>query len=142
MRRALVAVGAAATGLALVSGCGAGDYCAAVEADLDTLSGFGAERTTEAYTTYADTLRTIGAVAPDDVADDYADLESVTRAVLDAQSAVGVPLEQMTDQAAVAPLTSEQLADLDAAYQAFNDTADQREAIVASVVDECGVTLS
>jgi len=136
---------AATMALAAVSlaGCGGGNaYCDAVQADQDTLNAFGKTRTNEAYADYVTTFETIAKVAPESVSGDWKKLAEVTQDVLTTQDEAGVALEDMTDTEKVAGLTQAQLADLNEAYEAFNGTTDQREAVVANVSSECDIKLS
>jgi hypothetical protein len=68
-------------------------------------------------------------------------LADVTKGVIAAQKAVGLTLEEMTDTAKVKKLSTAQLKQLNTAYQAFNATTTQRNAVVKNVKQECKITL-
>ena len=137
-----VAVAAAVLASTLLAGCaGQSEYCAAVEKDADVLNSFGKTRTDKAYETYASTFGSIAKLAPTTVKDDWTALADVTTGVLEAQEAVGVPLEDMQDDDKVGELDENQLASLNEAYEAFNDTSSQRDAVVKNAKTECEITL-
>ena len=60
--------------------------------------------------------------------------------MLNAQDKAGIKLEEMTDQAKVKKLNTEQLKTLNNAYEAFNKTTPQRRAVVKNVKEECEIT--
>ena len=62
-------------------------------------------------------------------------------ALLDAQKQVGLALEAMEDEDKVADLDENQLASLNEAYEAFNGTSSQRDAVVKNAKTECEITL-
>ncbi|MBM9464917.1 hypothetical protein JL108_15810 [Aeromicrobium sp. YIM 150415] len=137
-------VGAAVVLLATttLSGCfGSDPYCDAVKEHEETLNSFGAERTDAAYADYATAAKEIAEAAPESIAPDWETIAEVTDGVIAAQSEAGVPLENMGDSDTVAQLSQEQRDALNASYQAFNDTVEQRRAVVADIDDQCGVTL-
>lgn len=126
----------------VLAGCGGDDpYCAAVKENQSALNSFGEKRTEKGFTTYAKALRAIATTAPDTIKDDWSKLGSVTDGVLKAHDKVGLALDDMTDTAKVAELDSDDLARLNKAYDAFNDTAKQRKAVVADVKKTCEITL-
>lgn len=134
---------AAALTAVLLAGCGGqSPYCEAIEKNADTLNSFGKTRTNAAYTGYAKAFSTVAKHAPASVKKDWAALAKVTDGVLDAQKDVGLSLEQMKDKAVVEKLEPAQLSTLNAAYQAFNDTSDQRTAVVKNAKTECQITLT
>lgn len=128
---------------ASLAGCfgGGSPYCDAVEKNEKTLNSFGAERTDEAYASYAKAASTIADEAPKEIAADWKAIADGTQAVIAAQEASGVPLEDMDDSAVVAELPADQREALNAAYQTFNDTVEQRKSVVADIDDRCGITL-
>lgn len=127
---------------AMLSACGGEDpYCAAVTEHQKVLNSFGDKRTDAGFTSYGKAAKAIGAVAPDTVKQDWTTLASVTTGVLAAHQKVGIPLEDMTDPAKVEALSSDDLKRLNTAYDAFNDTAAQRKAVVADVKTACDITL-
>lgn len=142
--RAQRAAAAAALALAgtLLAGCGGqSPYCETVEKNVDNLNTFGKTRTNEAYGSYAKSFRAVAKVAPKTVQDDWNTLAKVTDDILAAQKKVGLSLEDMSDKKKLADLDDAKLETLNTAYEAFNDTADQRTAVVKNVKTECEITL-
>lgn len=138
--------GAAATATALLLGslaaCGGDDpYCTTIEADQSTLDDFGATRSNEAYTQYAAALTSISEIAPADAKQEWTTLAAATRGVVDAHEQVGFPLEDMRDADARLALSESDVAVLEEAYSAFNDTTAAREAVVDEVQDACDIDL-
>lgn len=143
MKRIAASAAVALVAVTALSACsGQSDYCAAVEDNAETLNTFGKTRTDAAYTTYAETFRTVAKSAPEDVREDWTALAETTEGVLAAQEEVGLALEDMKDEDAVADLSEDQLATLNAAYEAFNDTTEHRDAVVKHVKTECEITLT
>lgn len=137
-----VVVAAAVLASTLLAGCaGQSEYCKTVESDADILNSFGKTRTDKAYATYESTFRSIAKLSPTTVKDDWTTLADVTKGVLDAQESVGLPLEDMQDEDKVDELDENQLASLNEAYEAFNDTSSQRDAVVKNAKTECEITL-
>lgn len=137
---ATVVAGAVAS--VLLAGCGGqSPYCAAIEEHADELNSFGKTRTDAAYTSYAKAFRAVAAESPASVKDDWTALADVTDGVLAAQDEVGLPLEDMADEDVVADLEEGQLSTLNEAYESFNDTAAQRDAVVKNAKTECEITL-
>ena len=126
-----------------LSGCGGGGdpYCDAVEKNKNTLNTFGQKRTDAAYTTYAKVFGDVGKKAPAAVKKDWTTLSTVTTGILKAQKKAGVKLEDMTNTDKVKKLSPAQLKELNAAYQTFNETTKQRNAVVKNVKQECKITL-
>lgn len=136
------AVGAAALASVMLTGCmGGSPYCDAVSEHETTLNSFGAERSDEAYAQYAKAAQEIAASAPERIKPDWTTIAEVTEGVITAQESTGVSLEQMGDSATVAQLSQQQREELNKAYQAFNDTVEQRKAVVADIDEHCDVTL-
>lgn len=125
----------------VLSGCGGSAYCDTVKENEKALNSFGQKRSDAAYTSYAKTMREIAKVSPDDVKKDWTALANVTEGVLAAQKDVGLDLKDMTDAAKVKKLDAAGLKKVNAAYEAFNKTTDQRNAVVKNVKQECKVTL-
>lgn len=142
MRRHLASAVAVAAATVLLAGCGGQSaYCSTVEENTETLNSFGKTRTTEAYQSYAETFRTVASEAPAAVEDDWMALAEATEGVLAAQEDVGLALQDMQDEEKVAELEEGQLSALNESYEAFNDTTDQRTAVVKNVKTECEITL-
>jgi hypothetical protein len=140
-RSAALLVGTIVTATTL-SGCGGGNaYCDAVKKDRTTLNTFGQKRTDAAYAKYAKAFDEVGKVAPTSIRKDWTKLADVTKGVLAAQKSVGLALEDMTDTTKVKKLTSAQLKGLNTAYEAFNATQTQRNAVVKNVKQECKIKL-
>ena len=140
--RGLAAVAAALACSVLLVGCsGQSEYCATIEKDADVLNSFGKTRTDKAYASYESTFRSIAKLSPAGVKDDWMTLADVTKGVLDAQKQVGLALEDMEDEDKVADLDENQLASLNEAYEAFNGTSSQRDAVVKNAKTECEITL-
>lgn len=142
VRKQWVSAAVAVLAAGSLAGCfGSDPYCSAVEENEDVLNSFGAERTDAAYAEYASAARQIAEAAPERIQPDWVTIADVTDGVIAAQEEAGVPLEKMGDSATVAALSQEQRDALNEAYQAFNDTVEQRKAVVADIDDQCGVTL-
>ncbi len=126
----------------MLSACGGEDpYCAAVTSGQKALNSFGEKRTDAGFASYAKAVTAITMTAPDAIKVDWAMLGSVTNGVLKAHEKVGIPLEDMTDPAKVEALSADDLKTLNTAYDAFNNTAAQRKAVVADVKSTCDITL-
>ena len=125
-----------------LSGCGGGNaYCDAVDKGKATLNTFGQKRTDAAYAKYATVFDGVTKVAPTSIRKDWTTLADVTKGVIAAQKGVGLSLEDMTDTTKVKKLSTAQLKTLNTAYQAFNATTTQRNAVVKNVKQECKITL-
>ncbi len=142
MKRIVAAAATVVAGTVLAACGGQSPYCAAIEENEPTLSSFGKTRTNEAYTNYATVLRSVAESAPASVKDDWTALADATDAIVAAQDEVGVPLDDMRAEGTVEGLDQAQLATLNEAYEAFNDTTDQRDAVVKDAKIECEITLS
>jgi hypothetical protein len=142
VKHAATAAAAALTAV-LLAGCGGqSPYCAAIEKNADQLNSFGKTRTDAAFTGYAKAFSDVAKVAPASVKDDWSRLADVTQGVLAAQEEAGISLEQSGRRAEVAKLEQSQRDTLNEAYETFNDTADQRTAVVKNAKTECEITLS
>ncbi len=125
-----------------LSGCGGGNaYCDAVDKGKATLNTFGQTRTDAAYANYAKVFDGVAKVAPTSIRKDWSALAGVTKGVISAQKGVGLSLEDMANTAKVKKLSTAQLKSLNTAYQAFNATTTQRNAVVKNVKQECKITL-
>lgn len=142
MRRVAAAVAVATMALASLTGCGQSEYCAAVETHQDTLNTLGQDRSNEAYRKYARALRAVASVAPENVRSDWIALADVTDGVLRAQQKAGIKLQEMLIEDKLVQLSPEDRKALNQAYEAFNNTGDQRKAVVKNVKAECEITLS
>lgn len=135
---------AAATAVALgtLGGCGGqSPYCQTVQDDETTLDSFGSSRTTEAYTGYAAALTSISEVAPAESKEQWATLAAATQGVLQAHDDVGFALDDMGSADKRASLSESDIAVLDEAYAAFNDTTTEREAVIENVESSCDIEL-
>lgn len=142
MNKPVATLIASVVAAAVLAGCGGKDpYCAAIEDNQAVLNDFGQKRTDAAFTKYADAVRSIATSAPDTIKDDWAKLGSVTDGVVKAHKKAGISLEDMSDTAKVDALDDDELASLNKAYEAFNGTTKQREAVVASAKKACTITL-
>jgi hypothetical protein len=142
MKRTAAVLATTIVAITTLSGCGGGDpYCDAVDKNKNTLNTFGQKRTNAAYTTYAKVFADVGKQAPAAIKKDWTTLSTVTTGILDAQKKAGVKLEDMTDTAKVKKLDPAQLKELNAAYQTFNETTQQRNAVVKNVKQECKINL-
>jgi hypothetical protein len=81
-------------------------------------------------------------VAPPTVRKDWTKLADVTSSVVTAQRQAGISLEDMLVDDKLTQVPPEKLKLLNTAYEAFNDTADERKAVVKNAKDECGIALS
>lgn len=142
MKRSVALMVATIVAATTLSGCGGGNaYCDAVDKDKSTLNTFGQKRTDAAYAKYAKVFDGVAKAAPTSIRKDWKTLADVTRGVISAQKDVGLSLEEMTDAAKVKKLNTAQLKKLNTAYQAFNATTKQRNAVVKNVKQECKITL-
>jgi hypothetical protein len=139
------AAGAALTALVLASlaGCGTSPYCQAVEDHQVALNSLGEERTDAAYAEYRRAFRAVANVAPAGIRKDWTKLSVVIEGVLAAHRSAGIRLEDMdSTNKKLASLPEDKLKALNSAYEAFNNTDDERKAVVKNVKDECQITLS
>lgn len=142
MKRIVAVVVMAIAMAASLSGCGGGSaYCDAIDKDKATLNTFGEKRTNADYDKYAKVFARIGKLAPKSAAKDWTKISDVTKDVIAAQKQVGLKLEEMTDTAKVKKLSQAELKKLNAAYEAFNGTSAQRNAVVKNAKQECKITL-
>jgi len=128
--------------MATLTGCGQSEYCKAVDDNKVALNSLGEKRTNAAYVSYARAFRAVANVAPPTVRKDWTKLAEVTSDVVKAQREAGISLEDMLVDDKLAQVPPEKLKLLNTAYEAFNNTADERKAVVKNVKDECGITLS
>lgn len=141
MRRLICVMTLTVIAAITLSACGSDPYCDKVEQNESTLNSFGNTKSDKAYAKYAKTLKGIAKVAPEDVKSDWQDLADVTSDVLEAQRDAGIKLEDTKDKKKLAKLSPDQLEELNKAYTAFNDTGDQRAAVVKNVKQQCEITL-
>lgn len=142
MSRAATGVAGVAILLATLTGCGQSEYCKAVEDNQVALNSLGEKRTNAAYVSYARAFRTVANVAPPTIRKDWAKLADVTSDVVTAQRQAGISLEDMLVDDKLTQVPPEKLKLLNTAYEAFNNTADERKAVVKNAKDECEITLS
>lgn len=128
--------------LAMLTGCGQSEYCKAVDDNQVVLNSLGEKRTNAAYQSYARAFRAVANVAPPAIRKDWITLADVTSDVLKAQREAGISLEDMLVDEKLVQVPPEKLKLLNTAYEAFNDTTDERKAVVKNVKDECEITLS
>ncbi len=140
--RTFYGVTVAALLLATLTGCGQSEYCKAVEDHRVALDSLGEKRTNAAYQSYARAFRAVANVAPPTIRKDWAKLADVTSDVVKAQRQAGISLEDMLVEEKLTQVPPDKLELLNDAYEAFNDTPDERKAVVKNVEDECGITLS
>lgn len=140
--RTAYGVTVAALLLATLTGCGQSEYCKAVEDHRVALDSLGEKRTNAAYLSYARAFRAVANVAPPTIRKDWAKLADVTSDVVNAQRQAGISLEDMLVEEKLTEVPPDKLELLNEAYEAFNDTPDERKAVVKNVEDECGITLS
>jgi hypothetical protein len=140
--RTATGVAAAAILLATLTGCGQSEYCKAVEDNQVALNSLGEKRTNAAYQSYARAFRTVANLAPPTIRKDWTKLADVTSDVVKAQREAGISLEDMLVDDKLVQVPPDKLELLNTAYEAFNNTADERKAVVKNAKDECGITLS
>lgn len=126
----------------LVGCSGGGPYCEAVEKYESTLQTFGATKSDAEFAKYAAATTAIAKVSPEAAQKDWQTLADRTSAVIKAQKKTGLALEDMTKADKVENLSAAEIAAVNKAYEKWNDTADQRKAVVTSIDDECGITLT
>jgi hypothetical protein len=142
MKRTAAVLVTTIVGITTLAGCGGSDpYCDAVDKNKSTLNTFGQKRTNAAYSKYAKAFAAVGKEAPASIKKDWTTLSTVTNGILDAQKDAGLKLEEMTDTAKVKKLKQAQLKELNAAYQTFNATTKERNAVVKNVLQECDIKL-
>ena len=142
MPRFVTVVAAATIALTTLTGCGKSAYCQAVEDNKVALNSLGEKKTNAAYLQYAHSFRAVAKVAPSSTRKDWAKLADVTQAVVTAQRQAGISLEDMLVEEKITRVPPEKLKLINNTYEAFNNTADERKAVVKNVKDECGITLS
>ena len=131
-----------ALGLGTLTGCsGGGPYCDAIDRGEDALKSFG-RQTSAAYATYADVTADIAKVAPADVKKQRQAVAKATRQVVVAHRKADVRIQDMKSEDKVNALSQADLERIQAANEAFNDTATQRRELAQHVKDECGTDLS
>ena len=140
--RTAYGVTVAALLLATLTGCGQSEYCKAVEDHRVALDSLGEKRTNAAYLSYAGAFRAVANVAPPTIRKDWAKLADVTSDVVKAQRQAGISLEDMLVEEKLTEVPPDKLELLNEAYEAFNNTADERKAVVKNAKDECEITLS
>lgn len=141
MRAVAINVAGAAILLSTLTGCGQSEYCKAVDANKVAINSLGEKKSNDAFLSYARAFRTVAKVAPASVRKDWTKMADVTQAVVTAQVQAGVSLEQTSGET-LAKVPLEKREKLNAAYEAFNDTANERKAVVKNVKDECEITLT
>jgi|GEM_PF-2646924 len=142
MRRIVTGAAVWVAVLGLVSACGGqSPYCTAVKDDKALLDSFGATRTDAAFASYAKALRSVAAEAPSNSKADWKRLAEVTEGVIAAHQDVGFKLDDMKDAKKREGLGTSDIAELNKAYAAFNDTAKQRKAIIADAEQTCDIKL-
>jgi hypothetical protein len=143
MTRIAAGVAVMVLALATLAGCGTSPYCQAVEDHKVALNSLGEERTNAAFIRYERAFRAVAKVAPADIRKDWATLDDVINGVLTAHRSAGITLEEMTSTSKkLASIPEDKLKALNAAYEAFNNTQAQRDAVVKNAKDECQITLS
>jgi len=142
MPRAASAAATLAILVATLAGCGQSEYCKAVEDNQVALNSLGEKRTNAAYLSYARAFRAVANVAPPTVRKDWTKLADVTNDVVKAQRQAGISLEDMLVEDKLVKVPPEKLELLNSAYEAFNNTAAERKAVVKNVKDQCEITLS
>ena len=132
----------AVLGLGTLAGCsGGGPYCDAVDRGEESLKSFG-QQTSAAYATYADVTTDIAKNAPADVKEQWQAVAKATRAVVAAHRKADVRIQDMKSEEKVNALSKADLERIQAANEAFNDTATQRRELAQHVNDEGGTNLS
>lgn len=128
--------------LTTLTGCGSSPYCGAIEKHETTLNTLGQDKTNAAYRKYARAYRAVATVAPADIRKDWATLAKVTQGVLTAQRKGGIKLQEMANPERLKQVSPEALTEIKDAYDAFNNTGDERKAVVKNAKDQCGIALS
>ncbi|MBD8606184.1 hypothetical protein IFT73_04910 [Aeromicrobium sp. CFBP 8757] len=140
--RTAAAVVATLLGAGLLGGCG-GDspYCAAVKENQSALDSFGTKVSDKTFAREARAVRAIAATDPAKVGDDWTAIDKAMRRVLSAQKKTGMTFADLNDPEQRADADSDDLETVTKAYGVFNDTAQQRKAVVEDVETTCDVTL-
>lgn len=129
-------------GLGTLSGCsGGGPYCDAVDEAKTQLTGF----STKSQADFADNAAAVAAiakVAPKDVQEQWNQVAKATKRVVNAQRKAGIALEDLAEEERINALSQADIDRLNKAFTTFNDTKEQREDVVRSVHDQCGIDLS
>jgi hypothetical protein len=142
MPRFVTVVAGVTIALTTLAGCGKSEYCQAVEDNKVALNSLGEKKTNAAYLQYAQAFRTVAKVAPPGIRKDWTKLADVTQGVVTAQRQAGISLEDMLVEDKITRVPPEKLKLVNNAYEAFNNTTDERKAVVKNVKDECEITLS
>jgi hypothetical protein len=140
--RTAAVVAATLLGSALLGGCG-GDspYCSAVKDNQAALNSFGTAVSDKTFAREARAVRTIAATEPAKVGDDWTAIDKAMRRVLSAQEKTGLTFADLADPDRRAEADGDDVETINKAYSAFNDTAQQRKAVVEDVTATCDVTL-
>jgi outer membrane murein-binding lipoprotein Lpp len=141
MRRTATVLVTTIVAATTLAGCGGSAYCDAVSKNEKTLNTFGQKRTNAAYANYAKVFADVGKESPPAVKKDWTALAKATRGIIAAQDKADIKLEDMRDTAKVKKLNPATLKDLNEAYEAFNATTKQRNAVVKNVLQECDIKL-
>jgi hypothetical protein len=142
MSRTAAVVATVTMAMASLTGCGTSPYCQAVEDNKVALNSLGEQKTNAAYLQYAQAFRAVAKVAPTGIRKDWTKLADVTQGIVTAQRKAGINLEEMLDADKITKVSPGDLKRINDAYQAFNNTADERKAVVKNVKDECEIVLS
>ncbi len=125
----------------MLTGCsGGGPYCDAADRGEDSLKTFG-QLDSAAFTSYAEVTTDIAKSAPKDVQAEWKAVAKATRRVVAAHDKADIRIQDMTDEEAVNALSQDDLDRIQAANEAFNDTATQRRDLAQHLHDECGIDL-
>ena len=126
----------------VLGGCG-GDspYCSAVKDNQAALNSFGTAVSDKTFAREAKAVRTIAATEPEKIGDDWTAIDKAMRRVLSAQKKTGITFADLADPDKRAAADSDDIETINKAYGAFNDTVEQRKAVVEDVSSTCDVTL-
>lgn len=128
-------------GLGVLTGCsGGGPYCDAARDGEDSLKDFGRVNSA-AFVSSAKVTTAIAKEAPEDVREEWKAVAKATRGVVAAHRKADVRLQDMTKESTVNALSQDDLDRIQAANEAFNDTATQRRDLAQHLHDECGIDL-
>lgn len=142
MTRTAAVVAVTLLGGSLLGGCG-GDspYCAAVKQNQAALNSFGTAVSDATFAKEAKAVRAVAATDPEKTAKDWTAIDKAMRTVLKAQKKTGMTFADLGDPDKRAAADSDDIETINKAYGAFNDTAEQRKAVVEDVSSTCDVTL-
>jgi hypothetical protein len=126
----------------VLAGCGGEDaYCAAVTENKRALDSFGTKTTQADLETETKAVQSVATTAPDEIKQDWSTVGAAMDRVTKELESADLTIEDLADPDERSQLSEDDLAGIAKAYDAFNKTEKQREAIVLDVLERCEITL-